>query len=192
MKIRSITVGSINTNCYIVNNENETLIIDPGDDGNKTIKIIEDRSLKPKLCLLTHAHSDHVLAVVSIIERYKIPLLLNQKDLFLLRKCIDFEKVEKSIEFIDRNSTISLGNISFQIIETSGHTPGSVSLYCGDKKAVFVGDLLFAEGFVGRTDFEYGDESALHTSIEKILMLPSSVCIYPGHGPSFLIGDLGV
>lgn len=189
MKIRNITVGSIDTNCYIVTSENETLVIDPGDDGDKIIKAIEDKSLKPKLCLLTHAHFDHVLAVTDIIERYKMPLLLGQKDLFLLKKNIDFEKVEKFIKFIDGESTISPGNVSFQVIETPGHTPGSVSLYCKDKKVVFVGDLLFAEGFVGRTDFEYGDESTLNASIEKILTLPSPTHVYSGHGPSFLIGD---
>lgn len=189
MKIRSINVGSINTNCYVVTNENETLVIDPGDDGGKIIKIIEDKSLKPKLCLLTHAHFDHILAVVDIIESYKIPLLLSKKDLFLLREGTDFEKVEKSIELIDEKSSVSLGDVLFQIIETPGHTPGSVSLYCESKKVVFVGDLLFTGGFVGRTDFGYGDESALQNSIEKILTLPISIRVYPGHGSSFLISD---
>ncbi len=192
MKIRSITVGSINTNCYIVTDEKETLIIDPGGDSDRIIKVIEDKLLKPKLCLLTHAHFDHVLAVNEIIERYKIPLLLSRKDLFLLKEVTDFEKVEKSLEFIDEESSISLGNTTFQIIETPGHTPGSVSLYSEEKKVAFVGDLLFVEGFVGRTDFEYGNERTLHNSIERVLMLPSSICIYPGHGPSFLISEWGV
>jgi len=189
MEIIDINVGVINTNCYIVTGEKETIVIDPGDDSDKIIEILEDKSLRPKLCILTHAHFDHVLAVVDIIDRYKIPLLLNKKDLFLLREGIDFEKVEKYIEFIDENSKVSLGNLSFQIIETPGHTPGSISLYCEDKKAIFVGDLIFAEGFVGRTDFEYSDESALRSSIESILTLTQHVHVYPGHGPSFLISD---
>ena len=89
MKIKRVTVGELSTNCYVVSNEKEAVIIDPGDDGDKIIKAVEDKILKPKLCLLTHAHFDHVLAVVDIIERYKIPLLLNEKDLFLLRKGVD-------------------------------------------------------------------------------------------------------
>lgn len=189
MKIKKVTVGELSTNCYVVSNEKEAFIIDPGDDGDKIIKAVEDKILKPKLCLLTHAHFDHVLAVVDIIERYKIPLLLNIKDLFLLKEGVDFEKVEKSTEFIDENSKVSLGNLSFQIIETPGHTPGSISLYCEDKKVAFVGDLIFAGGFVGRTDFEYSDESALHSSIEQILTLNHDVHVYSGHGPSFLISD---
>ena len=189
MEIRKIAVGAIDTNCYIVTSEKETFVIDPGDDSGKIIEVIEDESLKPKLCLLTHAHFDHVLAVNDILERYKIPLLVNQKDLFLLRKSIEFDEVEKATKFIDENSIISVGSMSFQIIETPGHTPGSISLYCESQKLVFVGDLLFAEGFVGRTDFEYSDEVTLHSSIDKILAFPPSTRIYPGHGPSFLISN---
>jgi len=189
VEIRKIEVGEIYTNCYVVTNKKETLVIDPGDDGDEIIKVIEDKALKPKLCLLTHAHFDHILAVVAIVEKYKMPLLLNQKDLFLLKERVDFERIEKFVEFIDESSKITLGDISFQVIETPGHTPGSVSFYCEDKKAVFVGDLLFAGGFVGRTDFEYGDELVLHTSIKNILKLPSHIRTYPGHGPSFLVSD---
>jgi len=189
MEIIDINVGAINTNCYVVTSEKETLIIDPGDDIEKIIKAIEKKSLKPKICLLTHAHFDHVLVAVDIIEKYEIPLLLNKKDLFLLKESIEFEKIEKYIEFIDEKSEISLGNLSFQIIETPGHTPGSISLYCENEKVAFVGDLIFAGGFVGRTDFEYSDENALQSSIESILTLPPSIRAYPGHGPSLLISD---
>jgi len=167
VEIRKIEVGEIYTNCYVVTNKKETLVIDPGDDGDEIIKVIE----------------------VAIVEKYKMPLLLNQKDLFLLKERVDFERIEKFVEFIDESSKITLGDISFQVIETPGHTPGSVSFYCEDKKAVFVGDLLFAGGFVGRTDFEYGDELVLHTSIKNILKLPSHIRTYPGHGPSFLVSD---
>ena len=189
MEIIEINVGTLNTNCYIVTSEKETIVVDPGDDSDKIIEALEDKSLKPKLCLLTHAHFDHVLAVVDIIEKYEIQLLLNKKDLFLLKENIEFEKIEQSIEFIDENSEVSLGNLSFQIIETPGHTPGSISLYCEEEKVAFVGDLIFAEGFVGRTDFEYSDAVELHSSIEGILTLPPSIRAYPGHGPSFLIRD---
>lgn len=192
MKIKSLNVGSINTNCYVVTIENETLIIDPGGDSDEIIKVIENKSLKPKLCLLTHAHFDHILAVVNIIKKYKIPLLLSKKDLFLLREGIDLGKVEKFIEFVDEKSSLFLGNTLFKIIETPGHTPGSVSLYNESKKVVFVGDLLFTGGFVGRTDFDYGDESVLQNSIKKILALPTSIRVYSGHGSSFLISDWGL
>lgn len=189
MNIISINVGALNTNCYIVTSEDETLIIDPGDDNEKITKVIEDKLLKPKLCLLTHAHFDHVLAVTDIIEKYKIPLFLNQKDTFLLKESVDFGHIEKFVEFIDEKTEISLGNVQFQVIETPGHTPGSISFICEDESVAFVGDLLFAGGFVGRTDFEYGDEIVLNESIKKVLELPPNTTIYPGHGPYFYINE---
>jgi len=189
VNIISINVGALNTNCYIVTSEDETLIIDPGDDNEKITKVIEDKLLKPKLCLLTHAHFDHVLAVTDIIEKYKIPLFLNQKDTFLLKESVDFGHIEKFVEFIDEKTEISLGNVQFQVIETPGHTPGSISFICEDESVAFVGDLLFAGGFVGRTDFEYGDEIVLNESIKKVLELPPNTTIYPGHGPYFYINE---
>ena len=189
MNIISINVGALNTNCYLVTSEDATLIIDPGDESGKIIKIIEDKSLKPKLCLLTHAHFDHVLAVVDVIEKYKIPLLLNQKDTFLLKESIEFGRIEEFIEFIDEKTKISLGNVQFQVIETPGHTPGSLSFLCGDENVAFVGDLIFAGGFVGRTDFEYGNGAILSESMGKVLELPPNTTIYPGHGPYFYINE---
>ena len=114
---------------------------------------------------------------------------MSQKDTFLLKETLVFEKVEEYIKFIDENSSVSLGDLIFRVLETPGHTPGGLSFYCEEEKVVFVGDLLFAEGFVGRTDFEYGEEITLQVSIREILRLPDNTHVYSGHGPSFLISD---
>ncbi|MFC1756234.1 MBL fold metallo-hydrolase [Patescibacteria group bacterium] len=189
MHVVDIEVGNLRTNCYLVSNENELIIIDPGDDGKKITKVIKDSKLEPKLCLLTHGHFDHVLALVEIIKEYQIPLLVNQKDTFLLKESIEFEKIERFIKFVDKESKVDIGNATFRVIETPGHTPGSISLYCEKEKAIFVGDLIFAGGFVGRTDFEYGSELILNKSIKKVLEFSPATVVYPGHGPSFVLSE---
>ena len=188
MEILTIQVNAIETNCYIVTNKNESLIIDPGGNSEKIIKEIEDNSLKPKLCLLTHAHFDHVLAVVEILEKYKIPLLLSKEDLFLLKESIEIDKVEKYIKFIDKDSIISLGELQFQVIETPGHTPGGLCLYSEGESTLIGGDLIFDGGLVGRTDFRYSDFNVMQASLAKVVNLPAETKVYSGHGPSFFLG----
>lgn len=185
MDVQTIEVGFLEVNCYLVTHSDKTLIIDPGDDANKIIKTIEKLSLNPTLCVLTHAHFDHILAVTDILKQYDISLAVNKRDLFLLKEHVDIELLGNRITYIDENTILTLGGLSPQIIETPGHTPGSICLYFEQEMISFVGDLFFAGGYVGRTDFDYGNEAVLYKSIAKIQKLPKGTKFYSGHGPSF-------
>jgi len=195
MKIEQVVVGQLQTNCYLVWDEGslEAVIIDPGDDADYILRKISDFNLSPRCILATHGHFDHILAATELKLAFNIPLLIHKADLFLIKragKTAKFftgageEPVLPPDKFIGKRDKIRFGKESLRVIETPGHTPGSVSFY--SPGFLFSGDLIFAEG-VGRTDFTYSSEEKLQESIEKILRLPANAIIYPGHGREFEI-----
>lgn len=191
MEINCLIVGQLATNCYLVWDEKSrhTVIIDPGDDADFIINKIQDLQLLPEFILTTHGHFDHVLAVTEIRLAYKIPFLMHQADMFLLKRTGETARYFTSVgadplfppdKFIAEGNQIKLGQECLKVMETPGHTPGGVSLY-NKKGDLFTGDTLFAHG-VGRTDYSYGSEELLLNSIKKILRFPASTKVYPGHG----------
>lgn len=199
MKIIVLSVGQLRTNCYLVEDEGEVGIIDPGDDGDYILRKMEDLKAKPVWIVATHGHFDHVLGISEIVLATNIPFYLNPKDNFLL------QRAKKSAEHftktyadpmlvkplpLSQTSKISVGRENFQVIETPGHTPGGISFYCKKEKVLFPGDLIFARGAVGRTDFEYASFENLTKSIKKVLKLPEETVVYPGHGESTTIGKI--
>jgi len=197
MKIERVIVGQLVTNCYLVWDEesSEAVIIDPGDDADYIIRRVGDFNLFPQFILATHGHFDHVLGVTELKLALNIPFLIHQKDLFLLKRAektakffteVGKEPVLPPDKFIKEGDKIVFGKESLKVIETPGHTPGSVSFYSSG--FLFSGDLIFAGG-VGRTDFAYSSKEKLQKSIKKVLKLPKTTTIYPGHGQSLIIED---
>jgi len=197
MKVEKIVVGQLQTNCYLVWDEEslEGVVIDPGDDADYILRRAGDFNLSLQFILATHGHFDHVLGVAELKLALNIPFLIHQKDLFLLKRAGKTAKFFTGVEsgpvlppdgFIKEGDEIKFGKESLKIIETPGHTPGSVSFY--SLGFLFSGDLIFAEG-VGRTDFAYSSKEELQNSIKKILNLPKETIIYPGHGESLPIED---
>ena len=193
MKVEKVVVGQLQTNCYLVWDKEslETVIIDPGDDADYILRKVNDFNLSPRFILTTHGHFDHVLGATELKLALNIPFLIHQKDLFLLKRAgktakfftgREEESVLPADGFIKEGNEIKFGKESLKVIETPGHTPGSVSFYSSG--FLFSGDLIFAEG-VGRTDFAYSSKQELENSIKKILKLPSQTIIYPGHGEEF-------
>lgn len=193
LQIVRLPVGSLCANAYFVIDAQslEALIIDPGDDGEYLLEKISQGKIKPQLILATHGHFDHIMAVLELKMALHLPFWLHQKDEFLVKRLrssakhwlgIDVGNGPKVDKYLSTKTFIKLGKTRFQIIETPGHTPGSISLYSREEKIVFVGDLLFAGGSVGRTDFVYSSPVDLRNSIKKILKLPEKTVIYPGHG----------
>lgn len=198
MKILTLPVGQMGTNCYLIEDQGEVGIIDPGDDGDFIIRKITDLEAKPIWVASTHGHFDHVLAVSELCLSFNIPFYLNPKDNFLLKKAKS--NAEYFLGFAPDPILVSplplisikdlkLGKLEFKILETPGHTPGSVCLYCKKEKVLFGGDLIFDEGEIGRTDFKYSSKNNLQKSIKKILKLPESTIIYPGHGKELTIKE---
>ncbi|MBM7646359.1 glyoxylase-like metal-dependent hydrolase (beta-lactamase superfamily II) [Scopulibacillus daqui] len=193
MKWTQIPLGAIQTNCYILENESkDALIIDPGDEYEKIVSFIEENSLKPLAVLLTHAHFDHIGAVDQVRSKWKIPAYLHINESDWLQDpekngSAHFPIVENyhckpSEEIIGSEQEMSIGSFRFKVLETPGHSPGSVSFYFKDKGVIFSGDALFY-GSIGRTDLYGGDQEVLLESIhQKLLLLPEETIVAPGHG----------
>ena len=197
MIIKNVVVGPLEVNCYIIGCEDtkEAAIIDPGDNADEIIRIIEMDELKPKFIMNTHAHFDHVGGVKEIQDYFKIDFLLHKDDTFLVENASEqatsfgLKPILKPDvnKYISNDEKITLGNKSITVIHTPGHSPGCVCFYSDSN--VFVGDTLFA-GSIGRTDLPGGSYETLINSIkEKLFPLSDSTSVYPGHGSSTTIGN---
>lgn len=193
----TLIVGQLQTNCYLLIDKKtqETLIIDPGDDADYIERIIADFNAKSTLIIATHGHFDHIMAGFELQTAYNIPFLIHKKDEFLVKdlqsRAEHWLKIEsppppKIDSFLKEKETIKIGSSMLVVIETPGHTPGGICLYDKSEKVLFVGDLIFENGGIGRTDFSYSSEKDLRKSIDKILKFPQQTRVFPGHGESFM------
>jgi glyoxylase-like metal-dependent hydrolase (beta-lactamase superfamily II) len=196
IEYKKISVGALETNCYIIfNKEKSAIIVDPGGEGEKISLFIEEKKLKPLMIINTHGHADHCGANKFLKEKYSIPILIHEDDTQILNSLenkfiFPLVKGEPSPEpdsFLKDGDLIGLGEITLKIIHTPGHTPGSISILING--VLISGDLIFS-GSVGRTDLPGGSWSKLLESIKnKILTLPEETIILPGHGPSTTVGE---
>jgi len=186
MKLHNLRVGPLGTNCYLVEDEStkDCLIIDPGDYPEIIIKTIEEKQLKPTAIVVTHGHWDHVGANKKLKEKYNLPIMMNEADLFGL-KITDSPPPDKSLK---ENDEIKAGGLTFKILQTPGHSPGGISLYSATEKVVFTGDTLF-KGTFGRVDLPGSSPEAMVFSLQKLLALPHDTKVYPGHGRPTTIGE---
>lgn len=146
------------TNAYIVYEEKTKLamVIDPADDVERIIKIIEDNNLKLEYILYTHCHADHIGALNELSKKYKdakiIGSLTESKNINNPQVTqgvpygINIENVETDIK-VTHNDEFDLGKINFKVIFTPGHTSGGISIYNKEYKTVFTGDTLFVRGY---------------------------------------------
>ena len=197
MIIKTLAVGPIMANCFIVGCENtkSAVVIDPGDEADKILMTLAESQLTVKYIINTHGHFDHVGANKRLKEATGADILIHQDDAFMLEHISSASmafglKVEDSPP-ADRTladgDTVTFGDITLTVIHTPGHSPGGISLVTD--KVVFVGDSLFY-GSIGRTDFPGGDYNTLISSIKtKLFPLGDDVKVYTGHGPATTIGQ---
>ena len=181
MLIKSIPVGQIETNCYIVTDENtlDCVVIDPGDESNTILDYLEDNKLKCKAILLTHGHFDHTGAADAVAEETGATVYLNPlDDAKNDRSQYLHYTLPENGKYYGDGDTVDVAGLHFEVIATPGHTAGGVTLKCGD--ALFVGDTLF-KGSCGRADLPGGDMEAELESIKKICSLEGDYEVYPGH-----------
>lgn len=184
MKIRKIPVGMLQENCYFVSDENgETAVIDPGDEADRLLGLLQSGGLTPRCILLTHGHFDHVGAAAALAERYACPVYLHEADWALPARLTGGALPQTRA--LREGDELAVGALRFRVLETPGHSAGSVSLLCGD--ALFSGDTIFAGGSWGRTDFPGGSEPALRASLRRLAALPPQTRVFPGHGPETTI-----
>ncbi|MEZ5359583.1 MAG: MBL fold metallo-hydrolase [Candidatus Zixiibacteriota bacterium] len=196
MKISTVVVSMFETNCYLACDEftGKCAIIDPGDEPEKIFSEIEQLNVTPEVVLLTHGHGDHIGAVVEMIHRYKIPLFAGDGEETLLSSPERNMSAAVGLPiicpppkmYLKESDKVKVGNISFSVISTPGHSPGGVCYL--HENILFCGDTLFY-GSVGRTDFPGCSHEQLISSIaNKLMNLPDSTKCYPGHGPATTIG----
>ena len=197
MRVRKLVVGELETNCYIVtDDEGDAVIIDPGGDAQRIERVIEDEELTPTCILCTHGHPDHIFAAGLLQETFSVDLRIHELDAVLVARGVgemeflfDMQAFRNPVlgDSISDGETVRVGEIGLKVIQTPGHTPGSVCFLCGQD--LFAGDTLFAGG-VGRTDLVGGSETALVKSIQaRLLVMDDEVRVHPGHGPETTIGD---
>lgn len=179
MKFDCLTLGDYSTNCYLVWNENKTdcVIIDPGYEPDRIAEKIAVLGLTPVGIFLTHGHFDHVGGVAELKRKFRIPVYLHERELELPPHLTN-GPIPYS-DFYKDGEDILLGGLTFRVIHTPGHTPGSVSLLC--ETSIFSGDTLFA-GVCGRTDLAGGNIFEMISSLRKLKALPGDYAVYPGHG----------
>ena len=179
--IKTIIVSLYRTNCYLFINEDtkECVIIDPGDEADVIRKVISTREVIPKAILLTHGHGDHVSALNEIKKEYEIEVYASGDEQFFLK---DYE-IEHSVR---ENDIVRAAGFELKVIETPGHSKGSLCYYCEDQNILFSGDTMFYMTY-GRTDFETGSFEDMKQSMKKLFNLPGDTRVYPGHGFSTTI-----
>ncbi len=211
VQINTLTLGALQTNCYLVNcvKTLDAIIIDPADDGETIVEEVLTRQLHPLAIILTHGHFDHVLGCLSVKLAFDIPIYLHPSDNFLIKKAqasaehwtkLSADPVPPADRQLVDGQIISFGQISFQVIHSPGHTPGSCTLLFSpdfnpnhneanlttNNQILFAGDVIFKDGF-GRTDFQYSRRGQLFKSIDRIRQLAPNALTYPGHGEPFYL-----
>lgn len=193
--------GNLRTNCYLAYNEKSCLLMDAADHGDQMMQWVKLFCPNHEFQLaLTHGHCDHIYAVEHILKfNKKSYLSLSSKEAEIvmipegnystfLKRATSLTPVRNRFKFIDHEDYINVGEDKIKIIETPGHTPGSLAYYYPEGKWVVVGDTIFAN-FIGSTNHIGGNQKQLiNTIITKILTLPDDVVIYPGHGKNSTIG----
>lgn len=202
MIVKTLTVGPLQANCYLVADEgsHKVAIIDPGGEGENIRSVIEREHWKPVALINTHGHIDHIGANAFLKENYAIPLMIHSEDArFLSDSSLNLKMpgLEPVISpppdrRLSDGDEITIGSLNLKVVSTPGHSLGGVCLLVQQPEEpdiIFTGDTLFAGG-VGRTDFPGGSMRQLMHSIKtKLLPLPDETIIYPGHGPPSTIGE---
>ena len=194
-----LPVGPLQCNCSVIGDEasREAIVIDPGDQVDDVLNLIQKHGLTVKQIVVTHAHIDHVGGAMKLRAATGAPILLNQNDQALL-KMLDLQaawigvaapgKVEID-QSLGQADTVKAGSLAASVLHTPGHTEGSICLYFAPEKKLIAGDTLFA-GSIGRTDLPGGSFDKIMRSIhEKVLALPDETIVVPGHGPLTTIGE---
>ena len=200
MDIRTISVGALPTNCYILSSGGSLVVIDPGDDGDRIMSELEKAggdAAAVKAILLTHAHFDHTCAAGHLQEKTGAPVFVGEGDAALLSDpgwmkplMPDGVKPIIDVRTLREGDSVSFGDASLTVWETPGHSPGSLTFLGAGPDAAhvaFCGDLIFRGG-IGRTDLPGGDSSELGRSLSRVMELPDDTVVHPGHGAATTVG----
>ena len=199
MNVYRIVVGAFDTNCYVLwqEGERECIVVDPGDEPDEITSFLENSHIEPVEVILTHVHVDHFGAMGALLRRYpNLGFSCGRDDEPHLTRpthSLAFffggsRKLPGPARLLEEGDEVLVGEEPICVVETPGHTPGSIALYSPRSKLVLTGDCLFAGG-IGRTDFPGGSYAEILRSIqEKLILLPPETRVLPGHGEESTIG----
>lgn len=187
MEIKALVLGNIEVNCYLVSTDKAAVVIDPGYRSIEALEFLQNATDKERLILLTHGHFDHIGFADELSAITNTKIAIGEKD----APALEDNNVNLSALFgmpistfsadilLSDKDEISVGDLTFKVMHTPGHTVGGVCYLCED--ILFSGDTLF-EGSIGRTDFPGGDFETLKNSIKRIYALPNDTVLLSGHG----------
>lgn len=195
MIIKRLVVGPLDTNAYVVGDEEtgQAAVIDPGDEPDRILEVASDNNLKIKDIICTHAHFDHVGALGDIKRETGARILMHRADegsYAVVKDQAAFwgyrvDDLPQPDGYIDEGDEVQVGNLKFRVMHTPGHSEGGICLY--GEGVVITGDTIF-QGSVGRTDFPGGSITDLKKSFKRLLELPDDTQVFSGHGPETTIG----
>ena len=182
MKVITTVVGSLQTNCYLLTDEEtkSAALIDPGDEAEKLLALVKSEGVTLKYILLTHGHRDHTLAVPALKKALPdVPVYIGEADAHSTGIYhYPMADLVPDLKYYGEGDTLPLGSLTIKVLATPGHTLGGVTLLVGD--AVFPGDPLFA-GSMGRTDLPGGNDAQMLASL--MLLITSALPNVAGVGP---------
>lgn len=201
-EIVCLPVGMLQANCYLVAcpETRQTIIVDPGAEPEHILRAVSEAGMTVIAIVHTHGHFDHISATEAVLEglHQPLPIVAHPEDAFLytaesrgMGRAYGYDMPARCLPpdmTMMAGDILHVGTLRLSVRHTPGHTPGSVSLVCGEVCA-FSGDTLFRRG-IGRTDLAGGDEDAIYESIlTQLYSLPADMQVYPGHGPGTTIGE---
>lgn len=187
MEISVLRLGQIGTNCYIFRREGgyKCGVVDPGDQGEQVARWLVEKGLEAQAVLLTHGHFDHILGIPGLREEWPdLPVYCHPADwgegdaASLFGETFPTVRSFGDITPYREGDTVEVDGIRLEVLDTPGHTPGSVTLRA--ENVLFTGDTLFA-GSMGRTDLPGGDEGELMRSLKRLGELEGDYQVLPGH-----------
>lgn len=195
MTYKCLSQGMFGSNCFIIWQNKEGIIIDPGNEASDVMKVIYENDLKIKYIVLTHGHIDHICSLEEVREKTGAIVLIHENDAGKLEDSLangallifgEESKFSPADKVLKDGDIIEAGGMEFEVIHTPGHTSGSICLKYGND--LYSGDTLFRMGR-GRTDLVDGNERTIINSIKNRLMtLEESVVVHPGHNDDTTIG----
>ena len=187
MEVRSLTVGPLAENAYLVWQGAKGVLVDPGDQAGRILEAVRAAGFTPEAILLTHAHFDHLGAVAPLAEALGLPVYLHAADLPLYQRApeiaagwgLTVPPPPEPAGFLDQGDEV----FGLAVLHLPGHSPGHLAFYRAEDGFVLSGDLLFRGG-IGRYDLPGADRTALFASLRRLLALPGATRVLPGHGPA--------
>jgi hydroxyacylglutathione hydrolase len=196
VKVSRLTVGPFEENCYLVVDEatRRGVLIDPGDEASRVVRMVRDSGAALDAIWLTHAHIDHIGAVAAVKREWDVPVYLHPADgpLYAAGATqasfygLDFEQPDPPERTFADRDRVRVGVLEFEVLHAPGHSPGLVVFH--GNGVVLAGDLLFA-GSIGRTDLPLSSPTDMAASLARVMReLADEVVVHPGHGPPTSVG----